>query len=75
MLSKEEMRQVSSTVGVVFFLLMAKYGSFVGPNILKIVHTAPALVLQEFGNVATALVGVPLAVWLGLRREAVGAAF
>lgn len=74
-LSNEEMVQISSIVGVTFFLLMARYGTMVGPNILKVIHSAPALILQEFGNLGTALIGVPFAVLLGLRREAVGAAF
>ena len=35
---------------------------------------SPALVLQEFGNLGTVLLGVPLAVYLGLKRETIGAA-
>lgn len=75
LLSMDDMMQVSSLVGVTFFLLMARYGTLVGPSFWKVVHSAPALLLQEFGNLGTALLGVPFAVLLGLRREAVGAAF
>lgn len=74
-LTKDEMLQVSSLVGVTFFLLMARYGTMVGPNFWKVIHSAPALLLQEFGNLGTVLIGVPVAVMLGLRREAIGAAF
>ena len=74
-LSNDEMVQISSIVGVTFFLLMARYGTLVGPNFWKVIHSAPALVLQEFGNLGTVFIGIPFAIMLGLRREAVGAAF
>ncbi len=74
-LSNDDMIQASSLVGVTFFLLMARYGTLVGPSFWKVVHSAPALILQEFGNLGTVLLGVPFAVLLGLRREAIGAAF
>lgn len=75
LLSNDDMMQTSSLVGVSFFLLMARYGTLVGPSFWKVVHSAPALLLQEFGNLGTIFLGVPVAVVLGLRREAVGAAF
>ena len=74
-LSRDDMVEASSLVGVTFFLLMARYGTLVGPNFWKVIETGPALVLQEFGNIGTVFFGVPLAVFLGLRREAIGAAF
>ncbi len=74
-LSRDDMVEASSLVGVTFFLLMARYGTLVGPNFWKVIETGPALVLQEFGNIGTVFFGVALAVFLGLRREAIGAAF
>jgi len=74
-LERSDMFEASSLVGVSFFLLMARYGTLVGPNFWKVVQSGPALVLQEFGNIGTVFFGVPIAVLLGLRREAVGAAF
>jgi len=71
----DDMHQVSSLVGITFFILMARYGTLVGPNFWKVVHSAPALLLQEFGNLGTILLGVPVAVALGLGRATVGAAF
>lgn len=32
------------------------------------------MILQEFGNLGTVLIGIPLAVLIGLKREAIGAA-
>lgn len=74
-LKKSDMFEASSLVGVSFFLLMARYGTLVGPNFWKVVQSGPALILQELGNIGTVFFGIPVAVILGLRREAVGAAF
>ena len=63
---KKEMLDASSLVGVTLMLLMARYGTLVGPTLPKI--------LQEFGNLGTVLLGVPVAVYLGLKRETIGAA-
>lgn len=75
LVNRDDMLEASSIVGVTFFLLMARYGTLVGPNFWKVIHSAPALLLQEFGNLGTVLLGVPLAVMLGLGRAAVGASF
>lgn len=75
LLSRDDMFEASSLVGVTFFFLMARYGTLVGPSFWKVVAAGPALILQEFGNIGTVFFGIPLAVALGLRREAIGAAF
>ncbi len=61
-------------VGVMIALLPlgVKYGTLVGPNIVKVLEAGPALILQELGNLFTPLIALPLALVLGLRREAVG---
>lgn len=53
--------------------LGVKYGTLVGPNIMKIIAAGPALLLQELGNVATIFVALPIALLLGMKREAIGA--
>lgn len=68
------MLDASSLVGVTLMLLMARYGTLVGPTLPKILAASPALILQEFGNLGTVLLGVPIAVYLGLKRETIGAA-
>jgi hypothetical protein len=60
-------------IGISVMLLLARYGTLVGPNFYKILDSGLALVLQEFGNLGTAICAIPIAVWLGLKREAVGA--
>ncbi len=54
-------------------LLGVKLGTSAGPNIMKVIEAGPALILQEFGNLGTMLIGLPIALALGMRREAVGA--
>ncbi|MCF7942590.1 MAG: DUF3100 domain-containing protein [Spirochaetia bacterium] len=62
-------------VGVMIALLPlgVRYGTLVGPNIVKVLEAGPALILQELGNLFTPLLALPIALMLGLRREAVGA--
>ncbi len=60
-------------MGMVLLLLGVKLGMSAGPNIMKVIEAGPALILQEFGNLGTMLIGLPIAMMLGMRREAVGA--
>ncbi len=69
-----DMDHASALVGLTLMLLMARYGTLVGPKFFEILKAGPALILQEFGNIGTLLIGIPIAMFLGLKREAVGAA-
>lgn len=71
---EKEMEMAGSLIGLTLMLLMAKYGTNIGPTLPKILAASPALILQEFGNIGTVLLGVPVAVMLGLKREAIGGA-
>lgn len=71
---EKEIDKAGSLVSITLLLLMAKYGTTVGPSMDKIIKSSPALILQEFGNLGTVLLGVPIAVLLGLKRETIGAA-
>ena len=71
---EKEMDKAGSLVSITLLLLMAKYGTTIGPTMDKIIKSSPALILQEFGNLGTVLLGVPVAVLLGLKRETIGAA-
>ena len=74
-LAKEkEMEDAGSLIGITLLLLMAKYGTNIGPTLPKILAASPALILQEFGNLGTLLLGIPIALMIGLNREAIGAA-
>lgn len=71
----EDMKTAESLITVSVLLLMAKYGTNIGPTLPLIIKSGPALILQEFGNLGTVLLGMPFALMLGLRREAIGATF
>lgn len=70
----KDMNDASSLIGITLMLLMARYGTLVGPTLPEILKASPALVLQEFGNLGTVLLGIPVAMYIGLKREAIGAA-
>lgn len=53
--------------------LGVKYGTLVGPNIMKIIQAGPAFILQELGNIGTIFIALPVALLLGMKREAIGA--
>lgn len=54
--------------------LGVKYGTLVAPNIYDIISAGPAFLLQELGNLGTIFFALPIALLLGLKREAIGAA-
>lgn len=71
---EKEMEGAGKFITVTLLLLMAKYGTTIGPTISTILKSSPALILQEFGNLGTVLLGVPLGMLLGLKRETIGGA-
>lgn len=48
--NQKDMLDASSLIGITLMLLMARYGTLVGPTLPKILAASPALILQEFGN-------------------------
>ncbi|WP_157125709.1 DUF3100 domain-containing protein [Pandoraea norimbergensis] len=57
-------------------LFVAKLGLLVGGSLPKLVAAGWALVFQEFGHfVGTIILGLPVALMLGIKREAIGATF
>ena len=72
LISKKECKLATSLLTISLLPLGVKYGTLVGPNMPKIIQAGPAFILQEFGNLGTILLALPLALFLGLKREAVG---
>ncbi len=72
-ISKDEIELAGVMVMLALLPLGVKYGTLVGPNIVKVIQAGPAFLLQELGNLGTILIALPLAMFLGLKREAVGA--
>ncbi len=58
------------SMGVVF--AMAKLGISGGASIEQIISASPVLILQNIGNIGTVLAALPVALLLGMGREAVG---
>lgn len=57
-------------------LFIAKLGLLVGSSLPQLAASGWALALQEFGHfVGTIMIGLPLALILGIKREAIGATF
>lgn len=72
-ISSDEVETAGSLVLLSLLPLGVKYGTLVGPNIVKVVQAGPAFLLQELGNLGTIFVALPLALFLGMKREAIGA--
>lgn len=73
----EEMIDITSKyVGYSVMSLIAFMASSIGPNLDAVVSAGPALILQEFGNLATVSLSVPIAVYLlKMDRTTIGSAF
>ena len=69
----DEIELASPVVMIALLHLGVKYGTSIGPNIQKIIQAGLALMFQEFGNLGTVILALPIALLLGLKREAVGA--
>jgi Protein of unknown function (DUF3100) len=66
----------SDFVSVGFMLFIAKLGFVVGENLQKVIDAGPMLLLQEAGNfLGTIILAMPVALLLGIKREAIGATF
>lgn len=52
--------------------LMARYGADVAPKLGEIFSIGWVFLLQELGNLGTVLLGMPVALALGLKRAAIG---
>lgn len=78
LIPQKMMGESSSYITISVTLVTAKIGSSIGPNLPALVKAGPALILQEFGNLGTALLALPIAVLIfhmGLGRASIGACF
>ncbi len=74
--TKEMMNTASPYIGISVCFLTAKMGSTIGPNLSAVLKAGPALILQEFGNLGTIFLALPVAVLVfKMGRQAVGASF
>lgn len=57
---------------IIMLPLMGKYGADVAPRLKEILSIGWIFLIQEIGNLGTIVLGLPVAILLGLRREAIG---
>lgn len=57
---------------IIMLPLMAKYGADVAPRLKEILSIGWIFLIQEIGNLGTVVLGLPIAILIGLRREAIG---
>lgn len=69
-------RRAAAIVQLALLMFIAKLGLLVGGSLPKLAAAGWALVFQEFGHFfGTMALGLPIALLLGIKREAVGATF
>lgn len=71
--SKENIEFAGKYLIFIMLPLMARYGADVAPKIGEILRIGGIFLVQELGNLGTVIFGLPIAILLGLRREAIGA--
>lgn len=75
-LSLESQHLAAAILSSALFLFIAKLGLLVGGSLPKLAEAGWALALQELGNlIGCILLGMPVALMLGIKREAIGATF
>lgn len=75
-LRSAEEKHASIVLSLLTLMLVAKLGVIIGPSLAKVANAGWALSVQELGHfTGTVILGLPIAIALGLGREAVGATF
>lgn len=59
-MKQKEMEDASSLIGLTLMLLMARYGTLVGPTLPKIISASPALIYRNLETWAPSLSGYRL---------------
>ncbi|SET06996.1 DUF3100 domain-containing protein [Thorsellia anophelis] len=75
-LNETNMKRASIGMSIVLMILVSRYSLEIGPHLATLKKASIALILQEVGHFAgTLLLGLPIAVALGMGREAIGATY
>ena len=71
----KDVSTISSPLLIIALMpLGVKYGTLVGPSFNALINAGPAFLFQELGNLGTIFIALPIALLLGLKREAIGGA-
>ena len=72
-IQRKEVKAASKLVIVAICPFIVKLGVNAGASLETVISAGPALLLQEIGNLGTIFLALPIALLLGLKREAIGA--
>jgi hypothetical protein len=76
LMNEAQMKNAAGILGISFMLFVAKLGTMLGPSLPKIFDAGLSLAFQEVGHIiGTIIIGLPIAILLGMKREAIGATF
>ena len=76
MLDKDTVNTATPYIGIATMWLISKLAIGIGPQLPTIMAAGPAFVLQEFGNLGTAILAMPVAVFVfGMGKQSIGASF
>lgn len=75
-ISEADMARAGEYVSISCLFLIAFMATSIGPNISTVIKAGPALILQEFGNLGTIFISIPIAVLVfKMDRTAIGSGF
>lgn len=71
-----DMANAGEYVSIACLYLIAYMATAIGPNIDTVIKAGPALILQEFGNLGTIFISIPVALFIfKMDRTAIGSGF
>lgn len=75
-LNEKQMKRAATILGISFMLFVSKLGTMLGPSLPEIFEAGLSLAFQEVGHIiGTIVLGLPIALLIGMKREAIGATF
>lgn len=75
-ITERDMARSGEYVSISCLFLIAYMATSIGPNISTVIKAGPALILQEFGNLGTIFISIPVAVLVfKMDRTAIGSGF
>jgi len=75
-IDKDTVVQATPYIGIATMWLISKLAIGIGPNLEALAAAGPAFILQEIGNLGTAILAIPVAVFVfNMGKQAIGASF
>ncbi len=76
LLTEGQMKNAATILGISFMLFVAKLATMLGPSLPQIFEAGLSLAFQEVGHIiGTFVIGLPIALLIGMKREAIGSTF